>query len=121
MNYAERINTWHWSHPTPDERYESTKLTATWRLQHQAAVGSPNQHESGVVRMIAGWLDYADEHRRQYTSGIGEDGVLGPDWAALGAAIRGLLNSDLGRLDRGTLDSIIYETLIDEGFDPDRV
>jgi hypothetical protein len=66
--------------------------------------------------LIRGWALYADAHRERYGSGIGDDGVLGPEWAKMGEAIRGLLNGDIGSLDAGTLDAFIGETLRAEGF-----
>ena len=41
------------------------------------------------------------------------------EWARIGAGLRGLLNGALGRLDAGTLDSLIADTLRAEDFDPD--
>jgi len=69
--------------------------------------------------MLRGWLTYADRHQARYHSGIGADGVLGDEWAALGHAILGLLNGETGRLDCGTLDALIRGTLVAEGFGSD--
>lgn len=90
-----------------------------WQDRHQAALRSPHMSEYGIVHLIAGWARYADVHRDRFESGIGEDGFLGPAWAAMGANIRTLLNGELGRLDGGTLDSFLCDTLVAEGFDPD--
>lgn len=61
--------------------------------------------------MLTGWHHYAGVHQHQYESPIGDDGVLGPMWQAIGQALLGLLNGDLGRLDAGTLDAFIRTTL----------
>lgn len=90
-----------------------------WAERHAAAMHSPKGCEFGVVTMLRGWLEYGEQHRNRYESGIGEDGVLGKEWAAIGAALRGLLNGELGRLDAGTLDKLLCHTLEAEGFDPD--
>jgi len=74
-----------------------------------------------MSRMLRGWIQYAEEHQKQYESTIGEDGVLGPAWAQIGDGIRQLLNGDLGRLDAGTLDSIINDNLIEQKFDPEQL
>lgn len=95
--------------------------TFGWQDRHMAALRAPMEVESAVSDLIVGWAQYADRHRARYESGIGEDGVLGPAWAAIGASIRALLNGETGRLDCGTLDGFICDTLTAEGFDPDGV
>lgn len=108
--YAERLTEWP----------HTASNMGGWQERHMAAVLRPVNHGEGTVGgLIRAWLDYADEHARHFESGIGEDGFLGKEWAAIGAAIRGLLNGDCGRLDCGTLDGILYNTLKDEGFNPD--
>lgn len=92
-----------------------------WKERHIAALTAPRPgFEAAFIGMLAGWLRYADAHRNQYGSHIGTDGVLGDEWARIGAGLRGLLNGALGRLDAGTLDSLIAETLRAEDFDPDQ-
>src|SRR5574338_930214 len=98
--------------------------TGGWQGRHMAAIraavnGANNDHEGSIVRMIDAWASYADAHRARYESGIGDDGVLGDEWEAMGRAIRALLNGESGRLDCGTLDAFIPDTLNAEGFDPD--
>ena len=87
--------------------------------QHQKAITAPRGPEVGVVSLLRGWLQYADTHKARYDSGIGEDYVLGEDWRKMGFCLIGLLNGELGRLDGGSLDSLIRDTLKAEGFDPD--
>lgn len=48
---------------------------------------------------------------------IGQDGVLGPAWQEIGEAIRTLLNGEAGRLDCGTLDSILLDAMQANGLD----
>lgn len=95
--------------------------TTQWKQRHLDAVTLPRNNEVPIVQALRAWLYYADMHRNRYESGIGEDGVLGPAWAQWGDALRQLLNGDCGRLDCGTLDSILCNTLTDEGFDPDKL
>lgn len=91
-----------------------------WGAQHLHAVYCPRDgYEKALVQMLAGWLRYADAVQRSWDAGIGKDSVLGPCWAQIGSGLRGLLNGDLGRMDGGTLDSILCRTLETEGFDPD--
>ena len=93
--------------------------TGDWQDRHLDALRSSDGSEQGIYRLLHGWATYADRHRARFELGIGEDYVLGPPWAAIGAALRNLLNGDLGRLDGGTLDAFICNTLAAEGFDPD--
>jgi hypothetical protein len=102
-------------------RTNRTANMADWQRNHVGAINFPNRSEAGIVALLRGWLQYADTHKARYDSGIGEDGVLGKDWAAIGHALLGLLNGELGRLDGGSLDSLIRDTLTAEGFDPDNL
>ncbi len=99
--------------------YYIGKGEGEWRLRHAAAIVSPHGPEVGIVHLLRGWLAYADCHLRRYESTIGEDGFLGPEWAKIGGAIRDLLNGELGRLDAGSLDTIICNRLEENGFSPE--
>lgn len=103
----------HWLPNHPD--------TTKWKERHYAALDFPKGFEKPIVRMLQGWIEYAVLHNEQYESPIGEDGLLGVSWAHLGKAIRELLNGDTGRLDCGTLDTILVDNLKEQGFDPDNL
>jgi hypothetical protein len=91
-------------------------------VRHVIAVRLPQDgFEQALVDLFSGWLRYADSHKQQYGSGIGEDMILGAEWSKIGSALRGLLNGETGRFDCGLLDSLIAKTLRDEGFDPDEL
>lgn len=90
-----------------------------WQERHTAAVSFPRGPETPIVGLVRAWLQYADAHHRRYEDGIGEDGILGECWSKIGNELRGLLNGELGRLDGGTLDTVIYGAMKAEGFDPD--
>jgi hypothetical protein len=75
--------------------------------------------ERAIRDLLTAWLQYRDVHAEVNASRIGDDSVLGPEWARIGAAIRGLLNADCGRFDCGTLDRIICRELTGQGYDPD--
>lgn len=110
-NYQEKLTT------TPKGNSDTG-----WKERHREAVLSPKAgYERAFVEMLSGWLRYADAVRNRWESGIGQDGVLGSEWVAIGSGLRGLLNGELGRLDGGTLDSILAHTLQEEGFDPDNI
>lgn len=87
-----------------------------WLRRHVEALERPiAPFESAVVLMSQAWGLYALGHRNRYGSSIGEDGVLGPDWASIGRALLGLLNGETGRLDGGTLDGWVRETMRTNG------
>src|SRR5689334_4377856 len=106
---------------------ESLPNMGGWKDRHNHAVsfegyGSVNHlsshvaFESAMIRMLTEWARYADDHKDRYESLIGADGVLGDYWRDIGLGLRGLLNGDCGkRLDMGTLDGFILQTLQDNG------
>lgn len=108
------------------------KLPGDWKERHNGAVAAMinppltghtltpvhRPFEYPVAAMLHAWAEYADDHRTAYESAIGDDGVLGPEWQAIGLGIRGLLNGETGpRLDCGTLDGFILDTLAANGID----
>lgn len=75
--------------------------------------------ENAVVMLLNSWANYANAHKERFESLIGDDGVLGPLWQQIGEGIRGLLNGELGRLDGGTCDTFILDTLHENGINID--
>jgi hypothetical protein len=92
-----------------------------WQGRHRDALIRPEGAEESIRSLLSAWARYADSHRERYRSGIGDDRVLGAKWAAIGTAIRGMIDGDCGRLHGGTLDDFICDTLRAEGLDPDRL
>lgn len=90
-----------------------------WANRHNEAIAFPRGAERPIVRLLEGWMDYQEQHRKRFESGIGEDYVLGQEWAKIGLSVRALLNGETGNLDCGTLDAAILYTLTAEGFDED--
>lgn len=94
-----------------------------WAVRHGRALldgpGGVYPFESSLLGMLIGWQNYAEDHRREYSSRIGDDGVLGPCWEEIGKSLIGLLNGRLGRLDGGTVDGFIRDCLTENGFDGD--
>lgn len=84
-----------------------------WLQRHMSAIMSPKPFtlEQALVLMFKGWLMYADAHLADYESPIGDDMILGPEWASIGKGLRNLLNGELGRMDAGTLDSVVVDAL----------
>lgn len=88
-----------------------------WKDRHKAAILAPVGFERAIVGGLRAWIDYAAEHAARYGSGIGEDYILGPFWEDWGRCLLGLLDGETGRLDCGTLDAIIRESLMSQGFE----
>jgi len=74
-----------------------------------AAIVALRYFERGLVHSITGWAEMAAAHERMYDSLIGEDGVLGPAWKAIGESLITMLNGERGGLDGGTLDRLIRD------------
>lgn len=90
--------------------------TGGWRDRHIAAVNAPRDVERCLVHGIREWCSYAERHAKRHETEIGDDGVLGPAWEQWGRAMRTLLNGETGRLDCGTLDAILHDNLVEQGF-----
>jgi hypothetical protein len=90
-----------------------------YQTRHNTAIANPRPGlEKAMVDMLKAWTAYALAYESKFDSQIGGDGVLGEDWLDIGKGIRGLLNGDCGpRLDMGTLDSYIIDTLKENGMD----
>jgi hypothetical protein len=91
-----------------------------WPIRHAQAMAAPRPGEYGLVHMITGWVDYADVYVERYDAPIGEDHVLGPAWQAIGEGLRTLLNGETGRLDCGSLDRLILDTMVVNGCEVER-
>lgn len=100
-----------------------------WDMRHNVALGvslGPSMAVHGpqsyaIAQMLRAWENYAKAHQDRFESPIGEDYVLGPAWEQIGLGIRELLNGETGRLDCGTLDAFILDTLEENGFDTDKL
>lgn len=90
--------------------------SSEWKARHLAAIRNPIGFELPIVSLLIGWCTYAYTHAKEYETEIGADYVLGPQWRDVGLALRGLLNGQLGRLDAGTIDSIIVTNLTVQGY-----
>lgn len=72
-----------------------------------------------IRRMIVGWECYAIAHRQRYDSPIGEDYVIGEEWAEIGRGLIGLLDGELGELDAGNIDMLIRDIAQQNGLSRD--
>lgn len=89
-------------------------MSDEWKKRHSSAWQSPIGIETPIVGLIKAWSQYNTYHAAEYGSPVGDDGFLGPAWIEIGRGIRTLLNGSLGRLDAGTLDSFIYDSMVDQ-------
>ena len=94
---------------------------AAWKARHNAAIlsaihTSGSSLEAALVNMLKGWYDYAALHEDRYDTKLAEDYVLGPHWFAVGTALLALLNGDTGRLDAGTVDRFVRDTMVRAGY-----
>ena|SRR5690348_2703764 len=95
--------------------------TWRWKAGHNDAVTSAphtrgSSFDGALVNMLKGWYDYAALHEDRFEAKVAEDYVLGPQWFAVGTALLVLLNGDTGRLDAGTVDRFIRDTMVKAGY-----
>jgi hypothetical protein len=78
--------------------------------RHVRAFNAPNATERGIVSLILALADYADGYAATCGEGdgVGTDGYASPCFIELMHAARGLLSMETGRLDCGTLDSMLW-------------
>lgn len=116
MRYQTELLNPTFTHPSNGKTMPNT---SGWQDRHVEALRNPTGFEAAIVLMLKGWTAYADAHRFRYSSRVEGDYVMGPEWEAIGRSVIGLLNGDTGRLDCGTLDGFIRNTLQSEGFNHD--
>ena len=93
-----------------------------WADRHDTSIISPDStFEQPIVAMLQGWAKYAEDHKARYESNIGDDGVLGDPWKEIGLGILYLLDGETGRLDCGTLNAFILDTLNENGVDTSKL
>jgi hypothetical protein len=75
------------------------------------------EHGESIALMLQSWSFYLKGYQAQCPDNmLGDDYVLGVAWKDAGVAMRQLLNGSCGRLDCGTLDGFICDTLREAGF-----
>jgi hypothetical protein len=90
-----------------------------WVQAHEMAWTSatPNNPEAAVVRLVEALAIYADAHAARFESSMGDDGFLGPAWLDILKGTRTLLNGETGRLDCGTVDSMLVRMAQAAGYE----
>lgn len=88
-----------------------------WQERHNDAVNFPRDgHESSIVKLLRGWLDYARAYSEIRGLDIGQDAIIGHAWAAVGRDLITLLHDETGRLDSALLCRLVEIRLKSEGF-----
>lgn len=88
-------------------------------FEHRKAVSDPPPKPFALAlkQMLTGWANYAVVHQLRYKEPIGHDTALGPEWIAIGKALKGSLDGDTGGLDCGSIDQNILECMTENGVD----
>jgi hypothetical protein len=68
-------------------------------------------HGRAIRSMLEGWARYADVYVDRYDSKVGEDGVIGEQWASIGKALYRMLDGDLGGFDGFSLARNIVDIM----------
>ena len=93
----------------------------TWKDRHNAAMQHPVKFERPLHKLINALRSYREEHLKQYGSKLSDDYVLGVAWYKIAQATRDLLNGEVGRLDAGTLDTLLYQNMTAAGFTEEEI
>jgi hypothetical protein len=102
--------------------YVGTEQTQ-WAERHRDAILKPSLEKGEAIGvLIQAWAHYATGYEMMFNpegggSMLGDDYVLGVAWVEAGSALRTLLNGTCGRLDCGTLDGFILDTMREHGVD----
>lgn len=65
--------------------------------------------ERAVRKAIEGWSAIAESHQDLYGTPIGDDAMMGKEFARMGRALRVMLtDGELCRFDGGTIDRLLY-------------
>lgn len=110
---------------SPDRNGWKQRHDTAWKMQEPSLhlrmidTNAPILHEQAMIAMLKGWQLYANSHAVRFGEPIGNDHFLGPQWLKIGKSLRALLNGETGRLDCGTVDGFILDTLKEHGFGED--
>ena len=95
-----------------------------WGLRHYEAWQHPRKGSEAMIKaLIMGWAEYADQYHQstgfEPAENISADAYTARYWLDTAENIIGLLSNDTGRLDSGTLDSLVRKIAMNEGFSND--
>lgn len=87
---------------------EASKTSLAYQQHSRARL---NPAGRAFCKLLEGFEEFAAEHKRRYESLIGEDYYTGEHWKAIGEALQGLLNCEIGGFDPGSIDKNIREVM----------
>lgn len=91
----------------PDNTFDSN-IRAIYIMHWNAIRGlNSHGHEKQLIDLLRSWLEYADTYKRETSTHIGENPILGTTWIRFGELVKLLCNEDIGRLNKKTLLIII--------------
>lgn len=95
---------------------DEIKRDHAWGLLHASAWKKPQSVEAPIVGLVTNLARFADEYARKNGRAVAAHADLAKAWHNAVNATRGLLESDLGRLDRAALDGLLTAMLEKEGY-----
>ena len=89
-----------------------------WKKRHRAAMAHPKpvSEEEALVNLLRGLDGYVLAYKGRFESNLSNDAVLGPAWLDMAKGLIDLLNGPAGRLDCGTVDSMVRAMSSEAGF-----
>jgi hypothetical protein len=87
----------------------------------RARENDPASAHWAFLRLVTALADYSDAHRERFESSMGDDGFLGPAWLDILKGTRTLLNGETGRLDCGTVDSMLVRMAEAAGYEEEEL
>lgn len=90
-------------------------VTVTYLERHYKALANPDATEKPIIDLVEFLREFRTNHENNGGK-LADDYFVGPAWLGVLTSARKLLNTDLGRLDGGILDSYILEELKEAGF-----
>jgi hypothetical protein len=100
----------------PEKMSNGKESVAHWKHRNARRRNYTSPHGRALRSMLEGWARYAETTLDLYESLIGQDGVLGDEWLAIGKSLIGLLCGDTGGWDPGSIDSNIRDCMLVNGF-----
>jgi hypothetical protein len=101
--------------------HEHNPLAGTLRLHLKAWAVPWHDQEGSIVRLVEALASYADAHAARFEFTVGDDGFLGPAWLDILKGTRTLLNGETGRLDCGTVDSMLVRMAEAAGYEEEEL
>jgi len=99
------------------EKHRSGQGDNSWCIDHLRAMFEPDDLERITLGVVYFLASYADAYYRTHEQYISEDNAFGPCWLGILANLWIILFGGTGRLDRKTLDDLLVDIAVSQGFD----